>query len=125
MGQGLQLRHLRYVVAVAEAGSLTVAAERRLHTAQPSLSRQIRDLHPRHFAVRSACADANAYRPIPGSAPVIKTRGLLMTHTQWARPRSRRPKERAGDPSIGEAQDPDFLMVNLRSAGAPDKDFVD
>jgi LysR family hca operon transcriptional activator len=31
-------------VAVAEEGSLTVAAERRLHTAQPSLSRQIRDL---------------------------------------------------------------------------------
>jgi LysR family hca operon transcriptional activator len=40
----MELRHLRYFVAVAETGSLTVAAERRLHTAQPSLSRQIRDL---------------------------------------------------------------------------------
>jgi LysR family hca operon transcriptional activator len=40
----MELRHLRYFVAVAEAGSLTVAAERTLHTAQPSLSRQIRDL---------------------------------------------------------------------------------
>src|ERR1700733_4578800 len=41
---GLELRHLRYFVAVAEAGSLKLAAEEKLHTTQPSLSRQIRDL---------------------------------------------------------------------------------
>src|SRR5438445_2168775 len=40
----MELRHLRYFVAVAEEGSVTLAAERRLHTAQPSLSRQLRDL---------------------------------------------------------------------------------
>jgi len=40
----LELRHLRYFVAVAEARSLKLAAEEKLRTTQPSLSRQIRDL---------------------------------------------------------------------------------
>src|SRR6202047_2870886 len=44
MGVAMELRHLRYFVTVVDAGSLTVAAQRVLHTSQPSLSRQIRDL---------------------------------------------------------------------------------
>jgi LysR family hca operon transcriptional activator len=40
----MELRHLRYFIAVADAGSLRVAAAQKLNTSQPSLGRQIRDL---------------------------------------------------------------------------------
>src|SRR5215469_18457134 len=46
----MELRHLRYFAAVADAGSVSDAA-RRLHLTQPALSRQIQDLE-RDFACR-------------------------------------------------------------------------
>lgn len=44
IGYQVDLRHLRYFVAVAERGSVLAAAQQQLNTSQPSLSRQIRDL---------------------------------------------------------------------------------
>ena len=61
----MELRHLRYYVAVVEAGSLTEAAEKKLHTSQPSLSRQIRDLE---YQVGTALLTRTARGVVPTAA---------------------------------------------------------
>ena len=89
----MELRHLRYFIAVAEAGSLTEAAARRLHTAQPSLSRQIRDLE---LEVGVKLLDRQGARRDADRRPA----GCFSTTPGWRCCRSRpRAKPRAASPS--------------------------
>jgi LysR family transcriptional regulator, hca operon transcriptional activator len=74
----MELRHLRYFVAVAEAGSLTVAAQGKLHTSQPSLSRQIRDLEE-EIGAQLLTRGARGIELTPaGRAFLDRARGVLL-----------------------------------------------
>src|ERR1700736_6114433 len=44
VGSTMELRHLRYFVAVGETQNVLRAATQKLHVSQPAVSRQIRDL---------------------------------------------------------------------------------
>src|SRR6202163_154302 len=90
----MELRHLRYFVAVAEAGSLTLAAEKRLHPAPPSLSRQIRDLEY-EVAVQLMSRSVHGIElPAAGRAFLDHAR-LALAQVEAAREAARRAAEPA------------------------------
>ena len=89
----MELRHLRYFIAVAEEGSLTVAAEKRLHTAQPSLSRQMRDLEDQ-VGVPLMSRSVRGVELTPRAALFSTMRGSRSPR------RRRRSKRRGGPPSL-------------------------
>jgi LysR family hca operon transcriptional activator len=90
----MELRHLRYFVAVAEEGSMTVAAERRLHTAQPSLSRQIRDLEY-EVGVALMTRSARGIELTPAGRAFLEHARLALAQTQAAVEAARRAAQPA------------------------------
>jgi LysR family hca operon transcriptional activator len=89
----MELRHLRYFVAVAEEGSLTVAAERRLHTSQPSLSRQIRDLEY-EVGVPLLTRSVHGVELTPAGKAFLDHARLALTQVEAARQAARRTAQR-------------------------------
>jgi DNA-binding transcriptional LysR family regulator len=96
----MELRHLRYFVAVAEALSFTRAAEN-LHLAQPSLTRQIKDLEGE---IRVRLFDRSGKRislTQEGEAFLPDARRLLAECTQSVQSVQRLSQGEAGQLNIG------------------------
>src|ERR1700675_4472674 len=85
----MELRHLRYFVAVAEAGSLTVAAEQTLHTTQPSLSRQIRDLED-EVGARLLTRRARGIELTPAGRAFLEHARVMLSQVEAATEAARR-----------------------------------
>src|SRR5258706_12209113 len=85
----MELRHLRYFVAVAEEGNLTGAAARRLHTAHPSLSRQIRDLE-REVGAPLLARSARGVALTPSGAAFLDHARLALAQVEAAGEAARR-----------------------------------
>jgi LysR family hca operon transcriptional activator len=89
MGGEMELRHLRYFIAVAEAKSLTVAAQRVLHTSQPSLSRQIRDLED-EVGAQLLARNSRGIEPTPAGRAFLEHARSVLAQVQAATEAARR-----------------------------------
>ena len=85
----MELRHLRYFVSVAEAGNLTVAAKQKLHTTQPSLSRQIRDLEE-EIGAQLLTRSARGIQLTPAGRAFLEHARLVLSQVEAASEAARR-----------------------------------
>ena len=92
----MELRHLRYFVAVAEAGGF-VRGARELHVAQPALSRQIRDLE-REVGVELIDRDPRSTRLTPGGEAVLHEARAILDDVTRAIDRARQARRGLAGP---------------------------
>ena len=116
----MELRHLRYLVAIADEGSFSRAALR-LHVAQQALSRQIADLE-HELGVRLFERHARGARLTPRGAAFVEDARLTLAHTDRALLRVRGMTDEAQE-SVRVAYTPagrteEHLACLLRRFGA-------
>ena len=83
----MELRHLRYLIAVAEERSF-VGAAARLGLAQPALSRQIRDLE-HEIGTELFIREATGTRPTPSGDECLRAARTILEDVQAALQRAR------------------------------------
>src|SRR5215471_10935483 len=103
----VELRHLRYFVAVAEMENVSRAATQKLHVAQPSLSRQIRDLED-EVGVQLLERTAKSVRLTDAGRAFLEEARAILKHADEAVLKARgvagKQELRVGDWSLGTAR---------------------
>src|SRR5215472_16015485 len=109
------LRHLRYFVAVAEMENVSRAATETLHVAQPSLSRQIRDLED-EVGVQLLERTAKSVRLTDAGRAFLDEARTILKHADEAVVKARsvagKQELRVGDWSLGTGR---IMPVLLRA----------
>jgi len=123
----MELRHLRYFLAVAEEGSLTVAAVRRLHTSQPSLSRQLRDLEE-EVGAELFVRGSRGVELTPAGRAFLEHARLALSHAAEAAEAARRavrPLKHRFSVCFLSGQEVDWLpgVMQLLRSDLPNIDF--
>jgi LysR family transcriptional regulator, hca operon transcriptional activator len=124
---GMELRHLRYFVAVAEERNVTAAANTRLFTSQPSLSRQLRNLES-EIGTELFVRSARGLELTPAGTAFLEHARLALSHASAAIDAARRTARLSKEVfSVGflTGQEVDWLprITRLLRADLPDIEF--
>ena len=115
--RAVELRHLRYFVAVAEMENVSRAAMQRLHVSQPSLSRQIRDLED-EIGVQLLERTAKSVRLTDAGRAFLDEARAILKHTDDAVGKVRaiagKARDRAAHRRLAAGDRPDHARASSR-----------